>query len=160
MCVNMLEKVEDLIFNQLDSYQNGSKLSECLPEVNYTIFQYSKIIIFSTTMKYKQKTCPLMLLNKNLFAMVKYLEMSGSLKSINSNALTKFNQLETLRLDLKNFVEFLSQNTSWLFALLNQNRQKITLHYPSLNYYTYPDEDFYLFKDYPLNTSVESVIPF
>ncbi|RMZ96831.1 hypothetical protein BpHYR1_025794 [Brachionus plicatilis] len=79
--------------------------------------------------------------------MVEHLEMGGKLESIDKNVFDHLQNLQSLSLDLVNFIEILALDENWSEKLFKK-KFTFNLYYPSSESYNFPEEDFCLFKDF------------
>lgn len=121
----------------------------------------------------------LKLMNVHVFKHVKFIYISGILTNISNDLFSHFAQIKKINLNLNNLRQLLYANTKWLTSINSRVRANnmspnvlhrrissdvllelvqvdLTAEYFNNLYsaYTYPDEDFCLFKDFPHANSV------
>ena len=109
------------------------------------------------------------ILSPLLFRDTRIIQISGSLYSIQTDLFQSFRRLEILYLKLDNFRDFFGDNLKWTLYLNRdfsiKNRIillvfiETTLQEIPSKYYTYPDEDLCLFKEFPHEQHVIPLFP-
>ena len=118
-------------------------------------------------------------LNSMIFESVRSLDIGGYLRSIESDVFKSFNHITALKLELSNIFEFLhSSDNSWMSSLFHQGRlyqskqemvddvqddrrKMFFLGFTeTVSHYEYPDEDICLFKYFPGNKAILTLIQF
>ena len=119
------------------------------------------------------------LLNKFVFANLKFLSLTGLIDNIENNLFNSFKKIRCIILNHQHFRRFFQQGTKWMNSLNSDieinlnNKAEIQLHNFKIIFlefyhfnmiqnveYVYPDEDICLFKDIPFSRLVFPIIKF
>jgi hypothetical protein len=127
---------------------------------NVSIMIQLNSLIYQTYLEVYHSNLDAKLLNKHVFRNLTYLFVVGVINKIEADTFVNLHHIRLLRIKSQNVKNIFAKNNKW-FEFLNPNdeeensKEKNTLTmfihqlYENVTYYSYPDEDFCLFKHFP-----------
>lgn len=131
--------------------------------LNVTITESLDSLIWQTYLFMYHSDLNSKLLNKHVFKQLACLDINGIINQIEFETFKNLDNLRLLRIKSQNIKQLFVKNNKWLQYLNKNKKQKhfILLIYQStenVTYYSYPNEDLCLFKDFPHENNVLPIL--